>query len=411
MLADVPGSAIVPGQGSAQRASQTDEAKAASTTQPIGHPQGFVAEQLAKTWLTVVGEQLTMTGETTPVVEPAVPPLEPSCEPPAHARFRPSPAKAKSHFIGWNLERAPLGVKSLSGRAVQSGSTRDCHRAPTVVQSSGMVGGRISSFWLCALLAGGPACLTVASPEAGGQGGSTTSPPLAILCNPACGANASCTPNGTCECYAGYTDCSASDGGTVCTQVLLDNDNCGGCGLICAAGESCLGGACTCDLTTCTNDGGEVCTDILSDPLNCEVCGHVCPTAESCVQGECVCMPSLTTAQCITDGGLMCVDLTMNPNGCGIIGCLCGLDGGTCCPGSLSCVDLASDPFNCGVCGNLCISGSCIPGDDGTGVCNCPLPYVWCGAICIDPYTDFNHCGGCTACAPPATQCLHGNCQ
>jgi len=57
-----------------------------------------------------VGEQLTMTGETTPVVEPAVPPLEP----PVHARLRPNPASAKSDFIDLKLERATLAVKSLS---------------------------------------------------------------------------------------------------------------------------------------------------------------------------------------------------------------------------------------------------------------------------------------------------------
>ena len=199
---------------------------------------------------------------------------------------------------------------------------------------------------------------------------------------------------------------------------MLDDNNCGGCGITCPYGENCLGGYCTCDLTTCTYDGGSVCTDLESDPLNCDVCGHVCPEGENCVLGICSCMPSLTIAQCATDGGLVCVDLTKgNYGGCGSVECLCEEDGGRCCPGSLSCIYLTLDPHNCGACGNVCSTGSCIPGDAGTGVCNCPFPYVWCpendgGEACIDKYSDFNHCGdGCTACSPPATQCVEGHCR
>jgi len=249
----------------------------------------------------------------------------------------------------------------------------------------------------------------------------STTGAAASLCTPACGANSTCNADGTCSCYPNYTNCPGDDGGTVCAQVLLDNNNCGGCGVTCPTGESCLGGACTCNLTTCTDGdgGGSVCTDPESDPLNCGMCNHKCPEGESCVLGECSCMPSLTIAQCTTDGGLSCVDLTIDPNNCGGCGIMCAANqhcaapggaGGVCvcnvdagpdepllpidnCGGT--CQDTTSDPFNCGGCGNVCVSGSCILGDAGAGICNCPLPYTQCGPDCVDTYSDINHCGSC----------------
>jgi len=276
----------------------------------------------------------------------------------------------------------------------------------------------VRGMMLCALLGATSACL-VTTTDAGGQGGGTTSPGPGIYCDTACGANASCAPSGACECYAGYTECPGSDGGTGCTDVLLDDNNCGGCGITCPDGESCLGGYCTCHLTTCTYDGGfSTCTDLESDPLNCDVCGHVCPEGEDCLLGACSCSPSRTILQCATDGGLACVDLTEDDDGgCGSFGCLCDEDGGTCGPGSGACADLTTDPYNCGTCGNVCPTGSCILGDAGTGVCNCPFPYVWCpendgGPVCVDTYSDFNHCGfSCAACPPTTTQCVEGHCR
>lgn len=230
---------------------------------------------------------------------------------------------------------------------------------------------------LGALLAAASACLVTTS-ETGGQGGSTTSPPPVISCDPPCGANATCTPNGTCECDPNYSECPVSDGGMACL-------------------------------------------DTRSDSLNCGVCGHDCSELEFCGLGECSCKPSLTIAQCDIDGGIVCVDLTTSTNpggGCGVStppACWdcelpdAGVPGPVCCGGY--CSNL-TDPGNCGACGNVCISGFCYLGDDGGGLCDCPLPYSWCGSICVDPYTDFDHCGvSCAACASPATQCLQGHCR
>ena len=244
---------------------------------------------------------------------------------------------------------------------------------------------------------------------------STTGTPI-NHCDPACGANSTCNPDGTCSCYPNYTNCPGSDGGSECVQVLLDNNNCGGCGSVCPNGESCLGGTCNCHLTTCVDDAGtSVCTDPESDPLNCGQCGHNCGEGEDCVLGQCVCHPSLTIAECTTDAGLACVDLTKDDDNCGGCGTMCAQNqhcaapagaGGACvcndggpdtavenCDGT--CVETTQDPFNCGGCGNICVSGSCILGDAGAGVCNCPLPYTQCGPDCVDTYSDINHCGSC----------------
>ncbi len=255
--------------------------------------------------------------------------------------------------------------------------------------------------------------------------GPTTSTTGGIAqCNPACGANSTCnSDNNTCTCYPNYTNCPGDDGGTSCINVQLDNNNCGTCGTVCPNGESCLGGNCQCHLTTCPvgdSDAGEtVCTDPESDPHNCGGCGNQCPTGENCVLGQCTCMPSLTIAQCTSDGGLVCVDLTGDDNNCGGCGiqcaanqhcaapagaggvCVCDIDAG---PGEPllpiqncggTCQDTTTDPFNCGGCDIVCIAGSCRPDDAGTGVCNCPPPYVQCGPDCVDTFSDINHCGSC----------------
>jgi hypothetical protein len=159
-----------------------------------------------------------------------------------------------------------------------------------------------------------------------------------------------------------------------------------------------------------------------------------CPRGFQCILGSCHGCDEVTQSYCDTDAGLECVDLTTDLNNCGGCGiqcaadqhcaapagevstCICNNDGG---PGTTtdiqscddSCVDLDHDPYNCGACHNICVYGPCTPGDAGTGVCACDAPFELCGSTCIDPRDDFNHCGGCTACSPPATQCVDSNCQ
>ncbi len=142
-----------------------------------------------------------------------------------------------------------------------------------------MLWGRIGA--LGALLATIAACLQITTEGISGRttGGETTGSTYSTtgghasssagstggpVCSPPCGANATCNPqDNTCNCYPGYSPCPGTGArGAICTQKLLDNNNCGGCGNVCSTGEGCLGGACICRLTTCPlPDGGSTCTD------------------------------------------------------------------------------------------------------------------------------------------------------
>jgi hypothetical protein len=72
-----------------------------------------------------------------------------------------------------------------------------------------------------------------------------------------------------------------------CVNTENDNDNCGGCGVVCDTALSlvCQVGVCVCipSLTDCNGH----CVDTSTNPLNCGACGNVCPTGETCVGGQC----------------------------------------------------------------------------------------------------------------------------
>ncbi len=165
-----------------------------------------------------------------------------------------------------------------------------------------MVAQRISGFCVVLVLAGG--CLSVGGGEAvnGGQtagsqsssgnGGQTTGSAGTTTggrpgCSPPCGANATCNRDGTCTCYPNYTNCTGTDGGSVCSNIELDNDNCGGCDQACPTGTRCLGAQCTCYLTICLVDAGWICTDTSRDPMNCGACNSPCPQGEGCSMNQC----------------------------------------------------------------------------------------------------------------------------
>jgi len=160
------------------------------------------------------------------------------------------------------------------------------------------------------------------------------------------------------------------------TDLQIDTQNCGACGIVCAGiAAVCVGGACGCPPAT----GGlcaDGCDDLSSDPRNCGACGNACGPGLACLNGTCG-----------------CADESM-------------------CAGQ--CTDLESDPGNCGSCGNTCgpkqkcVSGACTGacvtnGDCGMGeLCNAT---VW---LCVDGTTSCNSNLDCT---DPATEyCGLGRC-
>jgi hypothetical protein len=81
-------------------------------------------------------------------------------------------------------------------------------------------------------------------------------------------------------------DCDgASDNGF---DLTTDEANCGACGRVCKANESCCGSACH---------------NLNNDEMNCGVCGMKCGAQAMCVGGKCMSMPVGGTASGGTGGG------------------------------------------------------------------------------------------------------------
>lgn len=101
-------------------------------------------------------------------------------------------------------------------------------------------------------------------------------------------------------CDGAFADCNADlgdasgDGCEIDTDI--DADNCGACGVVCGAANAvtgCTTGACTiamCDTgwADCDMDYTNGCElDVSFDDMNCGACGNVCPAGESCVLSAC----------------------------------------------------------------------------------------------------------------------------
>lgn len=87
--------------------------------------------------------------------------------------------------------------------------------------------------------------------------------------------------NGCEPCASPLTLCNT----TTCVDTSNDNDNCGGCGIKCAAPASCAGSTCACSAPSLFC--GNACTDPRVDPWSCGACGTACPDASMCVGSAC----------------------------------------------------------------------------------------------------------------------------
>jgi hypothetical protein len=118
---------------------------------------------------------------------------------------------------------------------------------------------------------------------------------------PVCG----CTPRGVETCNGLDDDCDgvADNGitrcGSSCVDLQTDPANCGGCGIACGGGTSCVRGACLCPASLPTACGGR-CVDGRNDPNNCGSCDNRCPSGQRCEGGRCT---GGTTGMCPSSCG------------------------------------------------------------------------------------------------------------
>jgi hypothetical protein len=102
-------------------------------------------------------------------------------------------------------------------------------------------------------------------------------------------------------CAAGFDDCDGSSANGCEATVVDDELNCGGCGIECNAGETCMAGRCQCGVTRGSVGGGAACTGLTDRCTagNCTCGGSgTCDAtrADRCTSGNCRCgtSPSCT---------------------------------------------------------------------------------------------------------------------
>lgn len=234
------------------------------------------------------------------------------------------------------------------------------------------------------------------------------------------------------SCPAGQLRCAGG-----CTDVLVDGQNCGGCGVACAGGQVCAGGACstTCGaaLARCTGDAGDYCANLQTDSANCGSCDKACPSGRVCSGGGCQISCGAPFVQC----GSACTDTEDDPNNCGDCGAECGpfahatvaCVGGSCreicASGYLDCsatgtsgcnTDSQNDPDNCNGCGRRCGPFANATAECVAGKCSysCDGQYLDCDGQSFngceaDPATDSKNCGSCGHVC--STGCTSGACR
>jgi hypothetical protein len=157
-----------------------------------------------------------------------------------------------------------------------------------------------------------------------------------------------------------------------------------------------------CPYDTCASG----CTILKEDAKNCGTCGKVCAAGQYCKNGTCTCMPGLTS--CSGE----CVDLNGHHEHCGACTTVCSLESNTCrysaplsgyictldmygCPTGRTqcamnhCFDLDTDETNCGSCFNICARDEICTNKACTKyyprVTTCPSGYKECPALPGNP--------------------------
>ena len=218
-------------------------------------------------------------------------------------------------------------------------------------------------------------------------------------CGVACDAGEACAAS-SCRCGGGGPDCTGDATslccGASCVDSLADEENCLGCGNECDLGEVCGFRGCTCGSPTgpdCTVGSrpaccGSGCTDVFVDEENCGGCGIRCRSGETCLGGLCRCGGGTTCEGPCCGGMCEAVDDVNNCGGCGIR-CAPGerCEGGLCACGSTTAsgagITACADAETC-VSGRCCCFGQCADGPSGCGGGEmCCAASMSCASLCI----------------------------
>lgn len=241
-------------------------------------------------------------------------------------------------------------------------------------------------------------------------------------------------------CAEGTADCDDFPGCE--TMTSADDENCGACGVVCGAGESCVDGACDslCDEGSADCDGDPSTCEPLDTDANCGACGNACGEFSECTDGACVpreCPVGFD--DCDDDASNGCETELSTAMNCGACGRVCDIPnavpmcvGGDCalaecaegfenCDGDVSngCeVETSSDVNNCGGCGvacsmdgamSSCVAGACeVTCVAGNADCDMDVTNG-----CEASLTSVDDCGACgVTCEHPAavSSCMTGTC-
>lgn len=327
-------------------------------------------------------------------------------EPSARSRTRGGPWRAGLQWVGTRLRRrpepAPFDFDELARDLAQGLSRREALRRLGVgLGTAALAATGVIPAWAAKPggSGGGPGCPAGQVKCKGKCVNTQTDAGNCGACGTVCPAGQTCS-NGHC-CPAGQTYC-----GGACMNLSADVNNCGACGHICPGGNPngspiCQNGTCgfTCYSPYYITCGSSSCVNVLTDASNCGACGHVCPPVANglpqCFQGRCIpfCYTGFTSC-----GGYDCnIDLSKDPNNCGTCGNVCSVLNGT-----AACV------------GGTCTFVSCNPGYTYANGSCCPTGQLNCGKGCVDVTADPKNCGACgNGCQPVANStsvCSGGTC-
>jgi hypothetical protein len=138
----------------------------------------------------------------------------------------------------------------------------------------------------------GDECVSMDRPDHGCAGDTCQS---CVVAN----ATARCNVRGHCDiavCYQDFDNCDGDISNGCEANVRIDPDHCGGCGKSCpqlphaqrGCGDVCTIWRCEPGYRDCNREPGDGCeVNVGSDPKNCGHCGRVCGAHQSCRKGQC----------------------------------------------------------------------------------------------------------------------------